>query len=1691
MKRKYLWKKKFLALVLSTIMVFSSADTTVLATGIDVSESAEEEAGQPETMESMKETKLSDSDEGEKETDNDGTQDDEQELLEKESKDSGETFETENSVSIKDETEETEKKSYASVEKYTEIEAETESETYGNETVSNGSSSDLNTAVSDKLNKYRSDSVFGNGVIWGGTTDGSYNWNGWYQCCGFALQFANTVFGTYPATLRSATNGATYAGWTCYYVTADNCNTLTVEPGDIIDSPSGYNSSGKIKHHTAMVLSGNNSNFTCVQCNYKSGDGVYNKIHYGEYFNYNTNRSSLPKLWAVYGGYTDSGSHAMRLWKPSDSLKRGATGSTSGGSDTPSVSHGCDASITVDTPSNNSIVEGNVQDIELSTYDYHGIKSYSVTVKYSESGDIVGSWSDNLSGSGGYQISTSCYLQREGNYEITVNIECTNGSKYSQTSYFTVSNPNCHTGENDSYGGSIEYGRLSINSTEWGYWAQIGGCLNDMHGIGTYVENVYLVEDDEEILVRTKTSNSGDATGLFLSGGYIFENYGLHKFTLTQTCQSGYVHYYEFYLNYEDPNAEPEDVCHASGTLTSSESYDITNNKTITLSGNVHDDSGLTAYDIYYRLIDETEEKLYYEKSGLYGKVTDAEFERNYFTFPDYGTYYISLKAKCANQSIHEVDSLVLTYFDHSGKIGDILWDIDENGHLTITGEGDYINYITSSTGNPPWSKKDVKTATVSVTGITSTANMFHDCSNLTNVDLSELDTSNVTDMSFMFDSCSSLTSLDLSTFQTENVTDMQGMFAYCSSLTELDLSSFDLSCIGKESEDALVQPFSLCNNLLYLRTPRNCSVNVQLPGYENGEKWYDENGTKYSTIPNLSYSITLCKDGYTGKEKEEMIVTYDMQGHGTQIAPTTVKSGDKLTAPITPIAEGYTFRGWYKEASCIDAWNFDADMVTDDITLFAKWSKIVISADVDIDDSDYSLDQRVDLSTVGTEITKIKSKVYDGMPYEPMVKVTVTENGKKKTLTEGADYRVLYKNNVNAGTGTVIVRGNGIYKGELTKNFTISKKSVTKLKIVTGSIVGNIIDSDLPYLPIYVYDGTKLLQLNKDYTFSDYSKVKSIAVNVTVKAVKNSNYTGSVSAKLNVYESGLRTIDSKDVKLDKESVFYTGKPIKNVNPIVTVNGTKLTKKDYSVQYQNNKEVGTAFVIVTGKGEYKGKVVKPFEIEPVTLDLTIKGIPAKTYNGKLQKPSITVTANGKKLSKKDYTVLYTQNLHAEAKTAQKAQVTVVGKGNYDGAQGYTVFTINPQKIAKASVKGTQGNLILTYNKRVLKEGTDYTLQYSAAVKNKTEVTITGKGDFSGTVKKKVAAQEHDGKEENSETESSKTEEDKTEESKAEDDSGKEDSEKEREINEKLNTVYKELNLDNLSQIEKIEKIYDYVVKNVTYDSESEMRYTLYGALIDGKAVCNGYALLMERMLTDNNILSQYIAGIGLSCTGGPARHAWNIVKYNGAYYNLDATWDCTNGKTREWFMKSQADFEDHVRDAEYNTEEFLAAYPMAKYSYGEDGPLLRYENLECTFNVAGGGTVSTSTAEDKKTTILIFGQTTCANTMSFLRTLKEKEFCKDNNLKIIFADVDGKDDENMVAAFKKDYGTDNMYFCYDTGSVINFAAFQYYSKKYASGGSFVMPLVVVIDSQNKVRFIRTYPASVANVEQCLERLEQE
>lgn len=83
--------------------------------------------------------------------------------------------------------------------------------------------------------------------------------------------------------------------------------------------------------------------------------------------------------------------------------------------------------------------------------------------------------------------------------------------------------------------------------------------------------------------------------------------------------------------------------------------------------------------------------------------------------------------------------------------------------------------------------------------------------------------------------------------------------------------------------------------------------------------------------------------------------------------------------------------------------------------------------------------------------------------------------------------------------------------------------------------------------------------------------------------------------------------------------------------------------------------------------------------------------------------------------------------------------------------------------------------------------------------------------------------------------------------------------------------------------------HDELVKNVVYDKEASFQHTLYGALVEKKAVCDGYATAMQYLLGRVGIECLMVYGSDGENEG--ENHAWNMVKIDDEYYHLDVTWD--------------------------------------------------------------------------------------------------------------------------------------------------------------------------------------------------------
>ncbi len=98
-------------------------------------------------------------------------------------------------------------------------------------------------------------------------------------------------------------------------------------------------------------------------------------------------------------------------------------------------------------------------------------------------------------------------------------------------------------------------------------------------------------------------------------------------------------------------------------------------------------------------------------------------------------------------------------------------------------------------------------------------------------------------------------------------------------------------------------------------------------------------------------------------------------------------------------------------------------------------------------------------------------------------------------------------------------------------------------------------------------------------------------------------------------------------------------------------------------------------------------------------------------------------------------------------------------------------------------------------------------------------------------------------------------------------------------------------LSGKSDYEKSKIIHDRLIDTVTYVSTNNDQ-NAYGALVEGKAVCNGYARAYQHLMNEAGIPTWFVRGSSINPTTGiPIGHAWNIVKLDGKWYYTDVTWD--------------------------------------------------------------------------------------------------------------------------------------------------------------------------------------------------------
>ena len=507
----------------------------------------------------------------------------------------------------------------------------------------------------------------------------------------------------------------------------------------------------------------------------------------------------------------------------------------------------------------------------------------------------------------------------------------------------------------------------------------------------------------------------------------------------------------------------------------------------------------------------------------------------------------------------------------------------------------------------------------------------------------------------------------------------------------------------------------------------------------------------------------------YTGNKLSELCTVYFDPDGGILTGETsqTVNRGERLTRPMEPFKEGYTFLGWRFSQNSTTYWDFEKDVVASSMTLFACWQENAASDDPENIWGDILLEDRPADGQIpdGIWIAGVDAQgyIYTGKAIKPEIRVY----NNKMRLDTKKDCLISYRNNIKANDAseartapTITVTGRGNYADKDTVTFKILPRQLTDADISAADIAVAYKKNRVQKpVPVINWNGRKLAN-RRDYTVTYPDN--NITDNSGETPVTRTAYSDSGTWKIVVTGTGnftgtrtiILTIADQNAKLTKNlkvrkipAQTYWGEPVKPT--LVVEDGRTLLEKGkhYDVVFENNNKVGTATVIIRGKEQIASKNQPGFCYvgeKRITFKIVGRNIRNAKVTGGLEKSypytgnvirpypelSETVRENGVTTVRpltlgEDYTVTYANNIKAGTAT-----ITITGIGKYSGTlkknfriNAYDILAdedgrieVEPLADQPYEKGGNKPKPVVKYwipekQEVTLKEGVDYTLSY--------------------------------------------------------------------------------------------------------------------------------------------------------------------------------------------------------------------------------------------------------------------------------------------------------------------------------------------------------------------------------------------
>lgn len=145
---------------------------------------------------------------------------------------------------------------------------------------------------------------------------------------------------------------------------------------------------------------------------------------------------------------------------------------------------------------------------------------------------------------------------------------------------------------------------------------------------------------------------------------------------------------------------------------------------------------------------------------------------------------------------------------------------------------------------------------------------------------------------------------------------------------------------------------------------------------------------------------------------------------------------------------------------------------------------------------------------------------------------------------------------------------------------------------------------------------------------------------------------------------------------------------------------------------------------------------------------------------------------------------------------------------------------------------------------------------------------------------------------------------------------------------KVNEIVEEASVLN-NAYEKEKYVHNVLIENVDYVEDAIMNQSAYSALVNGNSVCAGYSKAFQYILMKLGIPTYYVTG------DADGDHAWNIVKINDEYYNVDITWNDSARNKYSYFNIADSIFSNsHIRRGlSVNLPDCNGYMPVSNKSY--------------------------------------------------------------------------------------------------------------------------------------------------------------